>query len=636
MEHPELAENLLKKIKEIFPFPKFRPFQWEVFEFLVYVLRSIVEAPSGFGKSVIAFVLLKALSLLGFKPLYLASPTKVLVRQVKRWFPEEAVEAYGRNEYECLYYRDKREERKRKGEKSNEKEWVSAEDAPCSLLKDCPHRVDLKTGKTKKEGAEPCPYLLAKYLALKGKVVLCTHSFFAAIAHFTEQFKKNPPYAVVIDEAHRFADSVRNLLTYEISDYNVRRAVKALSKIGWEYAEDLAEFLKLMVKIARLKPKDPPELLSDYEIKKLLGVLGSVAEKSEKIEWATGIAIKKGILDPVKDRQVLKTLEVIIRDIKWWMQELRYALPEKMKIWIEGEEKEIIRKPENYVYMYFRKEKTKRQKVRCKLVIRHFFVSPLIRARILSLPRRVHALSATIIKKEQFAIETGMDYEFKQVPSIFPIENTRIYLPTDTPNLARKCQKPGDLERAMEMIALACKEFLKEGFRSLVVMPAERERDMFVRMFSKDFKIMTYGEKIKAKEAAELFKEGEGDVLVGTLAHYAEGLDLPRNIAPVIFNLRPDYPKPRSPQAQFEVKRWGKERWPIWNWRVSRTALQVRGRNQRTAEDIGLCFFISQQFRRCLKLPEWLKPAVVRDKTFWECVEDGISLLKKKVKKDLT
>jgi Rad3-related DNA helicase len=458
--------------------------------------------------------------------------------------------------------------------------------------------------------------MLARHQAIKGELIVCTHAFFVTNMLYVKQFRQTPPYCVVIDEAHRIADSVRYCLTYMISDYLLRRAVKALSKISWECAKDLAELLKLMIRIARLKPTEPIELLSDYEIMKLIEKLESI--DSRGIEIATRIAIQKGILDPVKDRKTLKTIETIIRDIKRWIKELYYALPEEN------------RKPENYVYMSLSKRKTKRKKIRCGLVICHFYVSPVIKTRILPLIKRVHGCSATIINKQEFAIETAMDFPLIQIPPIFSIENTRIYLPTDTPNLARKCQKPGDLERAMEMIGDACKQFLKEGFRSLVVMPAERERELFLKMFS-ELKIMTYGEMIKAREAAEFFREGEGDVLVGTLAHYAEGIDLPRNIAPIIFNLRPDYPKPQSPEAQFEERRWGKERWGLWRWRVSRTALQVRGRNQRTGEDIGLCFFISQQFRRCLKLPEWLQPAVVEDKSFKECVEEGISLLKKRI-----
>lgn len=607
LNHPgpsEPSEILLEKCKKNYPYPSFRPYHVDALEHVAKNPNSLLEGHSGHGKSGICYAYLKSLREMGYKPLYFITPTKVLVRQLKTMFPD-AVEAYGRNEYECLFYKDKGKS-------------VRVEDAPCSLLK-CPHRVDLRSGETAEKGAKPCPYMLAKHQALKGEIIVCTHAFFFANMHYVKSFRKNPPYCVVIDEVHRFADSVRACLTYQISDYLLRRAVKALIKVGWEYAKDLAEFLKLFVKMARTKPLEPLEILAEYEIMKLIDALRSI--NAEAIETGTRIAIHKGILDPVKDQKVLKTIETITKDLKWWIRELQYALP--------GEE----RKAENYVYMFFRKEKSKREKIRCALVIRHFYVSPLIRTRILPLIKRVVGCSATIGEKEKFVAETGMNFPLYQLKPIFPIENTKIYLPTDTPNLAKKNRKPGDLEKAMEMIAWGIKEFLKEGFRSLVVMPAERERNLFINMFSKDFKIMTYGEKIKAREAAELFKEREGDVLVGTLAHYAEGIDLPKNIAPVIFNLRPDYPKPQSPQAQFELRRWKSERWKIWKWRVSIRALQVRGRNQRTAEDIGLCFFISQQFRRCLKLPEWLKPALVKDKTFKECVEDGVSLLTKKLKR---
>ena len=73
----------------------------------------------------------------------------------------------------------------------------------------------------------------------------------------------------------------------------------------------------------------------------------------------------------------------------------------------------------------------------------------------------------------------------------------------------------------------------------------------------------------------------------------------------------------------------GGQRWQVWNWRVIIGLLQVRGRNIRSVEDVGVTFLISQQFRRFAygSLPEWLKPAYVGGKTFEECVKETVKML---------
>ena len=131
------------------------------------------------------------------------------------------------------------------------------------------------------------------------------------------------------------------------------------------------------------------------------------------------------------------------------------------------------------------------------------------------------------------------------------------------------------------------------------------------------------------REGAKQFREGIRDVLVGTESNYGEGVDLPKGVAPVIFYYRPSYPRPDDPASVFEERRFGGQRWQVWNWRVIIGLLQVRGRNIRSVEDTGVTFLISQQFRRFAfgSLPEWLKPAYVGNKTFEECVKDTVKML---------
>jgi hypothetical protein len=97
----------------------------------------------------------------------------------------------------------------------------------------------------------------------------------------------------------------------------------------------------------------------------------------------------------------------------------------------------------------------------------------------------------------------------------------------------------------------------------------------------------------------------------------------------VIFVLRPSYPNPRDPGTQFEEERWGGQRWAIWNWRAMQQSLQVRGRNIRGRSDIGVTFFVSQQFRRIVfgALPRHLQPVYKGEMTFEDALRDAEKLL---------
>lgn len=182
----------------------------------------------------------------------------------------------------------------------------------------------------------------------------------------------------------------------------------------------------------------------------------------------------------------------------------------------------------------------------------------------------------------------------------------------------------------MRSIVQAVKKFNLFGKRCLVVVVSEEERTRFIRRaLDEGVNFLTYGEGVSSREAAERFRNGEGDVLLGTGAQYGRGLDLPDGICPVIIFLRPSYAPPSSPQAQFEEERFRAHRWQLWQYRVIREALQVRGRNVRSADDRGVTIFFDQRFRKFVfgSLPGWLKPSYVGDKSLDECLEDALTLL---------
>jgi Rad3-related DNA helicase len=562
---------------------------------------TVLEAPVGSGKTDIGYTYLSALADKGATSLFYVVPNKTLVEQVLDQHPDVQV-AYGRNEHPCLYYPD---------------EKLQADEIPCSLLGDCPHRVNQETGETHTAGAMPCPYLQQKYEARQGGgFVVCTTAFFLFMVLYSKEFEVD---GCVVDEAHRFADSLRSVLSTEITDWKLSRAVAVLRGAGSEQGERLAAFLAQMNSLVLFKQAVGREvLLEEDEIRGLYESLLAVSPSGLEAEVSRAVA--EGRLDVTEDREVLNQIEDIARSVGRFQRGFKFALP-RPEAGGRGQH------PLKYIFAFGKKEMGERDKVQYKVVIKDYFVVPLVKR---LLPDDTLAYSATVSDPEILAFETGIKGGFHTIPSSFPVEHARIYMPTDTANLAVKARKKQDKTKMLRRIAKAAKQFADRGHRSLVIVVSQEEREKFLTLAKEEgLDTLTYGNGIRPREAVTRFRDGEGDCLVGTSANYGEGVDLPRQTAPVIFYYRPSYPRPDDPATVFEERRFGNQRWRLWNWRVMVNLLQARGRNIRSETDLGVTFLISQQFRHFAfgALPEWLKPAYRGQQTFDQCVDDAMNLL---------
>ena len=559
---------------------------------------AIEEAPTGSGKTAVEEAILRTANSRGMKPCFLIAPNKTIVDHLKNEIPDAKV-ALGRHDYDCLHplYQDK-------------DPLPKADEIPCLML-DCPHRVDQNNGKTQDKGVVPCPYYQAKFEAKGGGIVISTMSFYL----FAQLFNKDADMdgALVIDEAHRIAEVFRNSLSYEITDHHLRQSIELLKRINAKEIKTIGKFLGAMKKITKKKADKDGVLLDPPEIRRFIAILEEIDENAllGKIKQS----VKDGVISPRDDMVTLKRLEVLARDVRRYIHSFEYSL---------GTDD---RKPLNYTCAYYAEVVEKGKRVQHKLVIKCYYVAPLIRK---VLPSLTVSFSATIGDSEVFGYETGIRAPMISLGSSFPVDNARIYLPTDTPNLAMNERNKRDLTKVLRKIAKACKRFSRKGIRCLVVTISNLEREKFLMLAAEEnVNVISYGNGITAKEAAQRFKNGQGDALVGTAANYSEGIDLPRQIAPVIFFLRPGYPNPKDPVTIFEERRFGGQRWALWNWRVMQQALQVRGRNIRLHTDMGVTFFISQQFKRILfgALPEWLEKAYRNQFTFEEALNDAEKLL---------
>ena len=561
--------------------------------------KAMLETPTGSGKTALGLTFLRALAARGEGPLYYLVPNKALVGQVIEQYPgKDLVTAFGRNEHDCLYYED---------------EELRADQIPCSLLTDCAHRVDQKTGETFEPGATPCPYLLEKYRAMtSGKIIVCTMAYYI-FAHVLQG--KDKPAGVVIDEAHDAARAIRNVLGYRITNVHLERCIEVVSEFDASVARQLSGFLRTFKRIVSRKFPRLEVMLSNAEIRDLIASLREV--EVEPLYKGLSKAMCARRVDAKVDRESLLHLERLTKGINRYVSSLEYALHES-------------RDPLNYVFAVYNSEvEEKSRKATHSLTVRGYYTAPLMRR---MLGERTVAYSATIGDPNVFYYDSGLKLPFATLDSAFPDTPTRIFMPPDTPSLAFNERPSGQPAKVLRQIARACRRFADKKIRSLVIVVSDKERELFLKTCGEErVDALSYGPDISAREAAAFFREGMGEVLVGTMSNYGEGLDLPGEMSQVTFVLRPSYPPPKAPEAIFEEERFGARRWALWHWRIVIELLQARGRNVRSSRDKGVTFFVSQQFRKFIlhSLPKWLQTAYRGTQTFEQAVEETIEVLKK-------
>jgi Rad3-related DNA helicase len=584
-----------------------RPSQEIALKFVGEKGSSILELPTGEGKTAIEVTIARTAKK-HFQSCFLVTPTKTVLEQIRQRFPDDFTVALGRNDFPCFFY-----ERVKEDLTAESQTKFRADEIPCSMLCDCPHRVNQDTGETKELGAVPCLYLKQKFEARNSrKPVLSTLAFYLYSRLFSRDFTE--PDVLIIDEAHRLPETVRGALSYDISDLQISRAVTILENIDEpETASALDYFGKRMIRIIKKKPASRGTLLDASEITELMEILDSIDVGS--IERSVAKAMKDDSDDTYENVQAFKKVESVIKNLRRYVRSLQLSLP-------LGNRGALA-----YTYAYYETGLDEKNRVAHKLVVCSHYVNPLVK---LLLGKTTIALSATIGDSVIFGQESGIQLPFLSIQSSFPVDKTRIFMPIDTPDLAFNERKQGDVTKVMRRIARSAKRFAGQGIRSLHVTVSNEERERLLAILIEEgVEAISYGNGITARQASTLFKDGEGQALVGTMSNFGEGVDLPRRIAPVIFVLRPAYPPPHDPRTQFEERRYGGNRWAIWNWRVMLSVLQVRGRNVRSEDDLGVTIFISQQFRRSVfaSLPKALQVSYKGDLTLDQCVKHTVELV---------
>jgi Rad3-related DNA helicase len=246
----------LEQIDTYFPMPSYRDGQREAIEFVLKSFEdgnryTIIEAPTGSGKSAIAFTASRF-----YESSYWITIQKTLQDQLvddfgedgKNFYPShEVVDIKGRNAYGCNYYARKLADPETSAEDKDKFLAKLSNGAPTADVGFCK-----SLGKSKVEYCQTslldsnegcyshCPYFQRKAEAIKSPVCLMNFSSFLFQTTMTEDFGDRK--LMVIDECHNAESELLKFIEFSISDRYFRK--QGLQFPEYVDPEDYAEYFE--------------------------------------------------------------------------------------------------------------------------------------------------------------------------------------------------------------------------------------------------------------------------------------------------------------------------------------------------------------------------------------------------------
>lgn len=184
----------------------------------------ILDAPTGFGKSLVAYISYKRLNdICGFNA-YIYTKAKQLQSQYIKEFPD-LCKVEGRSNYNCLESPFQR----------------TCDVGECRRDKDfkCPRKIDIQnSGDIPSYNA--CKYLAAKWIGIHNPCTVLNYDY----AMFEFKYANQMPFRDfgIFDEAHNIDDCLMSFLGEEITDYNIKVDLKDYNVHFPDY-EDIEEWI---------------------------------------------------------------------------------------------------------------------------------------------------------------------------------------------------------------------------------------------------------------------------------------------------------------------------------------------------------------------------------------------------------
>ena len=426
---------------------------------------------------------------------------------------------------------------------------------------------------------ELCPYEICCELGKEAKVIIADyyHVFEPNVrkAFFIKNKKELENCILIVDEAHALPSRVRKILSMNISNLSLRRAVKEAERFGFvKVSRDIGKILDFFLELVKDKLRDKEEVFVERE-----EFIKGIEERCEE-SLQDLIDMFNLIGDEVREVKRRSYVGKLGNFLESWYNQ------------IEGFAKILRRRVSPMLGEFF-------------LLSNKCLDPSLATKEVFERVKSSILMSGTLTPTRMYAKLLGIEerVEFVEYPSPFPKENRLVLI---VPETTTKFKRRGEIE--YRRIARKCWEIVREIPGNVAIFfPSYEVKDGILQFFSRlcDREILVEKKGMSKVERMELyhrFKElaSKGAVLFGVAgASFAEGIDLSgRNLLSVIVVGVP-LEKPNL-EVQALIDYYEEKFGAGWNFGYIFPAMikvvQAAGRLIRSERDFGAVILLDERF----------------------------------------
>lgn len=536
----------------------------------------ILEAPTGFGKSIFGYALTKVIEYLDEdNTSYMLTPNKFLQEQyqndIKLFQLNEYKMLKGQGNYECTINKKTFAERE------------CGDDSVSAVIQSDKWKVCVNT----------CPYIQARLAAQRAKTTVFNYNYWlTSMNHVYKMLGPNAPFAprflTVFDETHVLGNIVQDMFAFELNINTLLRRSTAYTALlndklpeSDKFYLDRNEIGKIVDAFESIKHNDDD---TENIYKKLLQML----EALTRIRVGFSEALKTRILQlpTIDDKPVLTDSDKDLQKFESFLLEKENGLIQNIDLYkILGHSTIVATVNTNYND----KEKIVEEwgdisKTTLKLQCTN--ESSLCKLAVMDNADYKVFMSATLGNIDHYAKQTGIEnYEAIYVPQVFDFEKSPIYkvTPMISMNFKNKTENMPKMVRRIEKIIDHHK-----GERGLV--HTGNYEMMRALQDLNHPRILCYANSLEKSEILDILKKTPDAVICGP--SLVEGISLDDDLCRFICFMK----VPFASMADKLTKR-KMEIYPDWyGWRTLNDIMQALGRGVRNSKDWCVTYLLDSSF----------------------------------------